>query len=128
MERRPPTLGSARRKEYASRTPEKALQQFVRRRWAQISILEKQLARAKQELALTEAYSPVFKGPPMTIADGSIVTGRRGRVVLLAIYGDIYLETRRATVAGEFGWEIRGFVRDDLVIMRKGAPWSPVSA
>ncbi len=63
--------------------------------------------------------------PGSILADGSIVTGRRGAVVFSASYGDIYLETRRATLAGEYGWEIRGFVRDDLVIVSRGAPYEP---
>lgn len=41
-------------KQYASRTPLKALWQFKRRRRAQIRILQAQLARAERELALTE--------------------------------------------------------------------------
>lgn len=40
-------------KQYASRTPLKALWQFKRRRRAQIRILRAQLARAERELALT---------------------------------------------------------------------------
>lgn len=39
-------------KQYASRTPADALEQFRRRRVAQINILQAQLARAERELAL----------------------------------------------------------------------------
>jgi hypothetical protein len=42
------------RKQYASRTVADALEQFRRRRRAQIHILQRQLARAERELALTE--------------------------------------------------------------------------
>lgn len=40
-------------KEFASRTPEEALRQFIERRRAQIRIVERQLTRARAELALT---------------------------------------------------------------------------
>lgn len=45
------TLNPAR-KQWASRTPEEALAQFIARRRSQIYILEKQLARAQRELYL----------------------------------------------------------------------------
>ena len=41
-------------KQWASRTPEQALDQFRTRRQLQIRILKKQLARAEKELSLTE--------------------------------------------------------------------------
>ena len=51
-------------KQYASRTPADALEQFRCRRRAQIRILQAQLARAERELALTEPL-PVFPAPPV---------------------------------------------------------------
>lgn len=64
------------RKQYASRTPDEALQQFINRRKAQIRILEKQLARAKRELRLAEPPKPngvpelirAMKGPHLNAA------------------------------------------------------------
>lgn len=52
----------ADRKQYASRTVADALEQFRRRRVAQIHILQAQLARAERELALTQPH-PLTTGP-----------------------------------------------------------------
>lgn len=50
-------------KQYASRTAAEAIEQFAKRRRAQIYILQAQIARAERELALTQPQVVVLPGP-----------------------------------------------------------------
>ncbi len=70
-------------------------------------------------MIVEQAFGYWAPKPGSILADGSIVTGRRGSLVYCTPYGDVYLEPRRAAIAGKYGWEIKAFVRDDLVVVRK---------